>query len=82
MKNVKAIDKAAIAGERMKNAFIRSKDGTENLMDDRQVTPSEYAEDKVLYAAEDISHDAAHLTGSGIKTAANKGKEAFQRQWT
>ena len=80
VKNVKTIDKAAIAGERMKNAFIRSKDGTENLMDDRQVTPSEYAEDKVLYAAEDISHDAAHLAGSGIKTAANKGKEAFQRQ--
>lgn len=82
VKNVKAIDKAAIAGERMKNAFIRSKDGTENLMDDRQVTPSEYAEDKVLYAAEDISHDAAYLAGSGIKTAANKGKEAFQRQRT
>ena len=80
VKNVKAIDKAAIAGERMKNAFIRSKDGTENLMDDRQVTPSEYAEDNVLYAAEDISHDAAHLAGSGIKTAANKGKETFQRQ--
>jgi len=80
VKNVKAIDKAAIAGERMKNAFIRSKNGTENLMDDRQATPSEYAEDKVLYAAEDFSHDAAHLAGSGIKTAANKGKEAFQRQ--
>ena len=80
VKNVKAIDKAAVAGERMKNAFIRSKDRTETLMDDRQVTPSEYAEDKVLYAAEDISHDAAHLAGSGIKTAANKGKEAFQRQ--
>lgn len=80
VKNVKAIDKAAIAGERMKNAFIRSKDGTENLMDDRQITPSEYAEDKVLYAVEDISHDTAHLAGSGIKTAANKGKEAFQRQ--
>lgn len=80
VKNVKAIDKAAIAGARMKNAFIRSKDGTENLMDDRQVTPSEYAEDKVLYAAEDISHDTVHLAGSGIKTAANKGKEEFQRQ--
>ena len=80
VKNVKAIDKAAVVGERMKNAFIRSKDGTENLMDDRQVTPSEYAEDKVLYAAEDISHDAAYLAGSGIKKAANKGKKAFQRQ--
>ena len=80
VRNVKAIDKAAIAGERMKNAFIRSKDGTENLIDDRQITPSEYAEDKAMYAAEDISRDAAHLAGFGIKTAANKGKEAFQRQ--
>ena len=79
VKNVKAIDKAAVAGERMKSAFIRSKNGTENLMDDRQVTPSEYAEDKVLYAAEDMSRETAHLAGSGIKTAANKGKEAFQR---
>lgn len=79
VRNVKTIDKAAIAGERMKNAFIRSKNGTENLMDDRQATPSEYAEDKVLYAAEDISHDAAHLAGSGVKTAANKGKDAFGR---
>ncbi len=82
VKNVKAIDKAAIAGERMKNAFIRSKNSTENLMDDRQITPSEYAEDKVLYAVEDMSHEAAHLAGSGIKTAANKGKEAFQRHRT
>lgn len=79
VKNVKAIDKAAVAGERMKNAFIRSKNSTENLMDDRQITPSEYAEDKVMYAAEDISHDAAHLAGSGVRTAVNKGKDAFQR---
>ena len=79
VKNVKTIDKAAIAGERMKNTFIRSKNSTENLMDDRQITPSEYAEDKVMYAAEDISRDAAHLAGSGVRTAANKGKEAFQR---
>ena len=78
-RNVKTIDKAAIGGERMKNAFIRSKNSTENLVDDRQVTPGEYAEDKVMYATEDISHDAAHLAGSGIKTAANKGKEALQR---
>ena len=80
VKNVKAIDKAAIAGERMKNAFIRSKSSAENLMNDRQITLSEYAEDKVVYAAEDISHDAAHLAGSGIKSAANKGKEVFQRR--
>ncbi len=81
VKDIKVIDKAAVAGERMKNAFIRSKDGTSNLMDDRQATPSEYAEDKVLYAAEDLTHDAVHLTESEAKKGINKGREAFQRQW-
>ncbi len=80
VKDIKVIDKAAVAGERMKNAFIRSKDGASNLMDDRQATPSEYAEDKVLYAAEDLTHDAVHLTESGTKKAINKGREAFRQQ--
>ena len=79
IKNIKTLDKAAIVGAHMKNAFIRSKDTAVNLMDDGQVTPSEYAGDKVQYAAEDFSHDAAHLAGSGAKKAVQKGKETFQR---
>lgn len=79
VKNIKTLDKAAAVGARMKNAFIRSKDTAVNLMDDGQVTPSEYAGDKVQYAAEDLSHDAAHLAGSGTKTAVQKGRETFRR---
>ena len=37
----------------MKKAFIRSKDTANNLMDDGQVSPSEYAEDQTRYAVED-----------------------------
>ena len=44
-KGIKALDKAAVAGERMKRAFVRSKDQAENLLDDGQISPSEYAED-------------------------------------
>ena len=33
-KGIKAIDKAAVAGERMRDAFIRTKDQASNLMDD------------------------------------------------
>lgn len=43
VKDIKVIDKAAVASERMKTALVRSKDQFENLMDDGQVTPSEYA---------------------------------------
>ncbi len=79
VKDVKVLDKSKVVGERMKSAFIRSKDHAKNLADDGQTTPSEYAEDQVQYAAEDISRDAAHATGSGVKAAGRKGKEVFQR---
>ena len=57
VKDIKILDKASVAGERMKQAFIRSKDTAQNLMDDGQVSPSEYAEDKIKYAAEDVAYD-------------------------
>ena len=66
-KGIKALDKAAVAGERMKRAFVRAKDQAENLLDDGQISPSEYAEDKVRYMAEDtareVGHEAGKLTG-------------------
>ena len=40
----------------MKNAFIRSKRNAAALMDDRQTTPNECAEDKVEFAADDLAH--------------------------
>ncbi|MDY2966865.1 MAG: hypothetical protein SOR87_01270 [Vescimonas coprocola] len=51
VKDIKVIDKAAVASERMKTALVRSKDQFENLMDDGQVTPSEYAEDMMGHSA-------------------------------
>ena len=55
VKNIKILDKAAVVSERMKTALVRSKDQAENLMDDGQISPSEYAEDKIRYAAEDVT---------------------------
>mgnify|MGYP006870786767 FL=1 len=54
-KDIKVLDKAAVVSERMKTALVRSKDQAENLMDDGQISPSEYAEDKIRYAAEDVT---------------------------
>ena len=64
VKDIKALDKAAIASERMRDAFIRSKDTASNLMDDGQVSPSEYANDKVQYVSEDISREVTHKIAS------------------
>lgn len=77
VKDIKVLDKASVAGERMKNAFIRSKDTTQNLMDDGQVSPSEYAEDQIKYAAEDIAHDTGHAVKRQTDKAIEKGRDAF-----
>ena len=79
-KDIKVLDKSAVVGQRMKNAFIRSKRNAAALMDDRQATPSEYAEDKAEFAADDLAHDTANVAVSGTKTAVRQGRKLFQRQ--
>ena len=69
VKDIKVIDKAAVASERMKTALVRTKDQFENLMDDGQVTPSEYAEDKIRYAAEDVADRVGHDVSAETKKA-------------
>ena len=79
-KDIEVLDMSAVVGQRVKNAFIRSKRNVEALMDDRQATPSEYAEDKVEFAADDLAHDTANVAVSGTKTAVRQGRKLFQRQ--
>ena len=78
VKDIKILDKASVAGERMKQAFIRSKDTAQNLMDDGQVSPSEYAEDKIRYVAEDVVHDTGHAIKKETDKAVDKGRRAFR----
>ncbi len=79
VKNVKVLDKAAVASENMKKAFIRTKEQGQNLMDDGQVSPSEYASDNLQYAVEDITQEAGHMATSGISKAGQKGREAYRQ---
>ena len=77
-KDIKVLDKATVVSERMKTTLVRSKDQAENLMDDGQISPSEYAEDKIRYAAEDLTDRVGHDVSSGTKKAIHKGKEAYR----
>ena len=52
--DIKALDKSAEIAKSLKQAAIRTKDQVQNLMDDGQVTPEEYAEDKLRYCLECI----------------------------
>ena len=82
VKNVKALDRAAVASENMKKAFIRTKEQGQNLMDDGQVSPSEYASDNLQYAVEDITQEAGHMATSGISKAGQKGRDAYRQHKT
>jgi hypothetical protein len=79
VKDIKVLDKAGEMSKHMKDAFIRAKDTAENLSDDGQISPSEYAEDKIKYAAEDTAHDVSHAASSGTKKAVSKGKDAYRQ---
>lgn len=74
VKDIKILDKAAVASERMKTALVRSKDQAENLMDDGQISPSEYAEDKIRYAAEDVTDQVWHEVSGQMKKPLKKAR--------
>jgi len=57
---VKAIDKSAVAGERMKQAYIRTKDKAEHGVYSAENSPNEYAADQITGTAERVTHETIH----------------------
>ena len=78
--DIKLLDKSAVAGQRMKDAFIRTKDRAADLADSRQDTPTEYAADRVQTGMDDLLHDAGNMGVSTAKSTVRQGREAFKRQ--
>ena len=78
-RTVKTVDRAADLAEHMKKAIIRTADQVQNLTDDGQVTPSEYAGDKLQYGMEDIGTEAGHVVVDMGKGAYHTGKSAVQK---
>ena len=84
---VKAIDKSAIAAERMKDAYVRTKDIAEHGVFAAEVSPDEYAADRILGGTETAAHEAVHgldkIGRKGVKTTKeniSKAKEHFRQQ--
>lgn len=88
-KTVKVIDKSAVAAERMKNAYIRTKDKAEHGIFAAESSPEEYAADRTLTGTETAAHEAVHgldkVGRKGVKNAKeniSKAKDYFQRRRT
>ena len=88
-KTVKVIDKSAVAAERMKDAYVRTKDKAEHGVFAVESSPEEYAADRTLTGTETAAHEAVHwldkVGRKGVKTTKEnipKAKDYFQRRRT
>ena len=84
---VKAIDKSAVAAERMKDAYIRTKDKAEQGLYSVDNFPNEYAADHITGSAESAAREAVHQFDKqgrrGIRTTKeniSKAKEHFRQK--
>ncbi len=75
----RVVDSSADLASKMKQGLGRSKDQVENLADDGQVTPEEYAQDKIKYASEGAVHDAAHVTKETTRKTYDGSKKLVEQ---
>ena len=86
-KGIKAIDKAAVASERMKEAYIRTRDNADHSLYAAESSPGEYASDRLSAGVDNVTHEAIHQFDKqgrkGIKTTKeniSKVKENIQKR--
>ena len=86
-KGIKAIDKAAVASERMKEAYIRTRDTADHSLYAAESSPGEYASDRLSSGVDNVAHEAIHQFDKqgrkGIKTTKeniSKVKENIQKR--
>ena len=86
-KGIKAIDKAAVASERMKEAYIRTRDKADHSLYAAESSPGEYASDRLSAGVDNVTHEAIHQFDKqgrkGIKTTKeniSKVKENIQKR--
>lgn len=83
---IKTIDKAAVAGERMKQAYVSTKERAENTTSYNESSVDEYASDKVERGVDVTAHEGVHqfdkVGRKGLKTTKDniyKAKDGIQQ---
>ena len=70
---VKAIDKSAVAAERMKSAYICTKDKADHSLYSAEGSPDEYAADRISGGTETVARETAHQ----LDKFGRKGKREY-----
>ena len=77
-KDIKTLNRAVGLAKVTKNATVRTKDQVQNLSDDGQITPDEYAEDKIKYMAESALEDTGKAAKKTVKRTYDGGKRLYK----
>ena len=77
-KDIKMLDRAAGLAKVTKGATVRTKDQVQNLFDDGQITPDEYAEDKIKYMAESAMEDTGKAAKKTVQKTYDGGKRLYK----
>ena len=77
---IKTLDKAAIAGQKMKQAYIATKDKAEHSVNTNENTAEEYAADKTEAGIDEIAHSwTKRCSGNKAEySICKRGHTAFQ----
>ncbi len=86
-KGIKSIDKAAVASERMKEAYIRTRDKADHSLYAEESSPGEYASDRLSSGVDSVTHEVIHQFDKqgrkGVQTTKeniSKVKEKIQKR--
>ena len=77
-RDIKTLDRAAGLAKVTRNATVRTKDQIQNLSDDGQITPDEYAEDKVKYMTEAVAEDTGKAAKKTVQKTYDGGKRLYK----
>lgn len=76
---VKTLDKAAVAGERMKAAYVRTKEKAEQGIQTKEDSPEEYAADRISAGSETVAHEAVHQFDKQGRKGVQETKENISK---
>ena len=74
---IKTLDKAAIASERMKQAYISTKDKAEHSTHAAESSAEEYASDRFESASDTVAHEAVYQLDKAGRKGVENTKENF-----
>ena len=75
---IKTLDKAAIAGKKMKQAYIATKDKAEHSVNAKENTAEEYAADKTEAGIDEIAHKGAYAFNKAGRKGVQETKKNIQ----